>query len=105
MCHFPAKKISLLFCTTSTDQNREIWAIPSLKTERQTVMIQVHDTLSSRMLGRPLSYILLLPGEGHTARRLLTLLHGAEEGPEILLENSGLADTLPPDLADRKSVV
>lgn len=62
-------------------------------------MIQVHDTLSSRMLGRPLSYILLLPGEGHTARRLLTLLHGAEEGPEILLENSGLADTLPPDLA------
>ena len=48
-------------------------------------MIQVHDTLSSRMLGRPLSYILLLPGEGHTARRLLTLLHGADSAQAVAL--------------------
>jgi len=53
---------------------------------------------SSAFLGSALPYTLLLPDNG-IPRRLLVLLHGAEETPEILLENGGLKDNTPPDLA------
>ena len=53
---------------------------------------------SSAFLDNALPYTLLLPDNG-SHRRLLVLLHGAEETPEILLENGGLRDAAPPDMA------